>query len=179
MSERGVITEKPEMNWRLKVGIGIFLLSILVPIAGIPLVATLGFTSTLTTTISGVLLAGAEVLGITAVAVMGKPGYNYIKSHFLAILKRYGPTDQVSRLRYRIGLIMFCLPILFGWITPYVGNMIPGFSLNPLPYAIIGDTLLLVSFFVLGGQFWDKIHSLFVKDAFVQFPKLQNSTQES
>lgn len=33
-----------------------------------------------TATVSGVLLFGAEILGIVAIAIMGQPGYAYIKS---------------------------------------------------------------------------------------------------
>jgi hypothetical protein len=33
---------------------------------------------------------------------------------------------------------------------------------NPLPYAGGGDLIFLVSLFVLGGDFWDKIRALFV-----------------
>ena len=61
------------------------------------------------------------------------------------------------------------IPILFGWISIYAADYIPGFSQNPLPYAIGGDLLLLVSLFVLGGNFWDKIRGLFVYDAEVHF----------
>ena len=67
-------------GWRVKLGVAIFALSILLPVAGIPLVATLGLSGTISASISGVLLVGAEVLGLVAVAVMGKPGYYIIKS---------------------------------------------------------------------------------------------------
>ena len=39
-----------------------------------------------------------------------------------------------------------------------------------MPYAVGGDLLLLSSLFPLGGDFWDKIRSLFVHDAEVHFP---------
>lgn len=44
-------------------------------------------------------------------------------------------------------------------------GVIPSLARNPLPYAIGGDLLLLASLFVLGGNFWDKIRSLFVYHA--------------
>jgi hypothetical protein len=40
---------------------------------------------------------------------------------------------------------------------------------NPLPYAIAGDILIITSLVVLGGDFWDKIRSLFIHDAEVNF----------
>ena len=105
---------------------------------------------------------GAELLGVAAVAVMGKPGYLYIKNWVFSFLKQYGPPKEVNRTRYNIGLILFSVPLIFGWLSPYFSNLIPGFMQNPLRYAVIGDLILLASLFVLGGDFWDKIRALFV-----------------
>jgi hypothetical protein len=162
MNEDTSTAAEPAVGWRLKLGVGIFVLSILLPVAGIPLVATLGLSGTITTSVSGALLVGAEVLGLLAVAVMGKPGYLYIKSRVFRLLKRYGPPEEVSRARYNTGLVIFVLPILFGWVTLYVSDLIPYFEDNLFAYAIGGDMLLLASLFVLGGDFWDKIRALFV-----------------
>ncbi len=169
MSEDTGSALPPAAGWRLKSGVVIFVLSIIVPAAGVPVVAGLGLSATVTATVSGALLVGAEVLGILAVAVMGKPGFVYIKSRVFGFIKQYGPPREVSRGRYRIGLVMFCLAILFGWVSIYAADYIPGFAQDPLPYAIGGDLLLLASLFVLGGNFWDKIRSLFVYDAVAQF----------
>jgi hypothetical protein len=162
VNENASTAAEPPADWRLKLGVGIFVLSILLPVAGIPLVATLGLSGTMTASVSGALLVGAEVLGLLAVAVMGKPGYLYIKSRVFGLLKRYGPPKEVSRARYNTGLVMFVLPILFGWMTPYVSEWIPNLQDNLFGYAIGGDLLLLASLFVLGGDFWDKIRALFV-----------------
>ena len=171
MSEQTNPSELPTENWRLTLGVIIFLLSIIVPAAGIPIVAAFDLSATMTASVSGGLLIGAEVLGILAVAVMGKPGYLYIKSRVFGFLKRNGPPHKVSRCRYNTGLVLFCIPILFGWVSIYVADYIPGFSQSPLPYAIAGDLLLLVSLFVLGGDFWDKIRALFIYDVEVNFRK--------
>jgi hypothetical protein len=162
MNEDPSMAAQPAAGWRLKLGVAIFVLSILLPVAGIPLVATLGLSGTISASISGGLLVGAEVLGLLAVAVMGKPGYLYIKSRVFGLLRRYGPPREVSRARYNTGLVMFVLPILFGWVSIYLADYIPGFGENQLAYAIGGDLLLLASLFVLGGDFWDKIRALFV-----------------
>ena len=36
---------------------------------------------------------------------------------------------------------------------------------------ITGDIILLLSLFVLGGNFWDKLRALFIRDAKVVFPE--------
>lgn len=171
MSEQSEPTLQPIENWRLRLGVVIFLVSILLPVAGIPLVTALDLSIAITSTISGVLLVGAEVVGILAIAVMGKPGYLYIKSRMFGFLKLYGPSQEVSQYRYYIGLIMFCMPLLFGWLSIYVADYIPGFIDNPLYYAVGGDLLLLTGLFMLGGEFWDKIRSLFIYNAKADFSR--------
>ena len=158
-----------QAGWRIKAGAALFGMSILLPVAGIPLVATLGLSTTMTASVSGVLLVGAEVLGVCAVAVMGKSGFAFIKNRVLGFLKQHGPPRKVSRGRYNIGLVIFCVPFLFGWLSPYISKWVPGLLSNPLPFAIGGDILILASLLVLGGDFWDKIRSLFIHDAEVHF----------
>ena len=162
-------SEKPAAGWRLKLGAALFGLSILLPVIGVPLVAALGLSTTMTASVSGALLVGAEVLGVCAVAVMGKSGYAFIKNRVFGFLKKHGPPQKVSRGRYNIGLVIFCVPLLFGWLLPYISRWIPGLLSYPLPYAISGDILILASLLVLGGNFWDKIRSLFSHNSEVRF----------
>jgi hypothetical protein len=99
---------------------------------------------------------------------MGKPGFNYIKERFFAFLKKHGPADRVSRTRYRIGLVMFGLPILFGWLASYATHLIPDYELHRFAVNLVGDVLFVSSLFVLGGDFWDKVRSLFIHEAKAQ-----------
>jgi len=163
-------------DWRLKLGAGLFGLSILLPIAGVPMVAWFNFSTRVTATVTGGLLVSAEVMGLAAVAVMGKSGYALIKKKVLGFIKKYGPPNKVSRLRYRIGLVMFCTPIVFGWVSIYTARWIPGFENKPFFFAVGGDLMLLSSLFVLGGDFWDKVRSLFVHDAEARFPVVTEAT---
>lgn len=163
--------DPPAVGWRLKLGIGLLVLSIILPALGVPLVALAGLSAAKVTTISGALLGSAEVIGIAAVAVMGKSGYAYIKSHVFRFLKQYGPPAEVGRNRYMVGLVMFAVPFIFGWLAPYASNLVPGYVGNEFAYAIIGDLLLLGSLFVLGGDFWDKLRALFVHEAKALFPQ--------
>jgi hypothetical protein len=166
----------PTGGWRLKLGVALFGLSIATPVLGVPLLGATGLSSAMIATVSGVMLVSAEVLGILAVAIMGKSGYAYIKNRVFGFLRQYGPPAEVSRTRYTIGLIMFGVPILFGWVTPYVANLIPGYLDNQITYAIGGDVLLLVSLFVLGGDFWDKLRALLSHGAKAVFPESERVT---
>jgi len=159
----------PVADWRLKVGIGMFVVSILLPIAGVPLAAIFIASTATTATVTGGLLVLAEIMGLVSIGVMGKSGYAFIKSRMQALLKRYGPPNTVGPIRYKIGLVLFSLPILFGWISIYAAKWIPGFESHPLIYAVGGDLMILVSLFMLGGDFWDKVRSLFIHDAKARF----------
>ena len=161
----------PAAGWRLKLGVALFGLSIVLPVLGVPLVAATGLSAATVATVSGAMLVSAEVLGLVAVAIMGKSGYAYIKNRLFGFLKQHGPPAEVGRSRYIIGLVMFAVPIAFGWLAPYAADRIPGYLGNEFTYAIVGDLLLLASLFVLGGDFWDKLRALFIHAAKAVFPK--------
>lgn len=149
-------------GWRFKLGVTLFALSLLGPLVIIPLIAGLNLSAAMVTSISGAILIGAEVLLVAAAAVMGKNGYAYIKNRAFGFLKQSAPLNEVSRVRYNIGLVIFAVPILFGWLAPYAGTLIPGYEGNVITFAVFGDLLLLISLYVLGGEFWDKLGALFI-----------------
>ena len=65
---------------------------------------------------------------------------------------------------------MFCLPILQGFLNPYASQFAPDFVKNRFWIDVLMDTMQVASVFVLGGNFWDKLRALFVRDARVIFP---------
>jgi hypothetical protein len=112
--------------------------------------------------LSGLLAFGIpEIFMIIAIAVMGKPGFEFIKEKIFRYIKRFAPADEVSLTRYRIGLIMFSLPIIIGIMLPYASYFLPFSKDIPLWWYLISDALFVSSFFVLGGDFWDKLSGLF------------------
>ena len=163
-------TELGQTRWRLRVGVIVFVIGFLSPLL-IPLVTASDLSTKWKAVISGVLAVGIpELFSIVAIAIMGKPGFNYIKKRFFGFLKKHGPADRVSRTRYRIGLVMFLLPIFFGWLAPYAPHLVPGYEDHRFFVNLIGDMMFVSSLFVLGGNFWDKIRALFVHDAIVRVP---------
>ncbi len=126
-----------------------------------------------TPTLKGILLFGVpKLLLLIAVAIMGKPGFAFLKSLIKGQLKRLAPPATVSPMRYRIGLVMFVGVIVLSWMGAYVAHeLTPLRQAYPQLVAALGDVLLLVSLFVLGGDFWDKLRALFIRDAKVVFPE--------
>lgn len=116
------------------------------------------------------MVVAAELMLIGGAAVAGKEGFAFIKAKLFGFLKSFGPPREVGRRRYTVGLVMFTIPLAFGWMSAYCGHHFPGYEHGQLIYAIVGDVLLLISLFVLGGGFWDKLQSLFQHSAYAVFP---------
>ena len=91
MNEAGTGPEPQSAGWRLKTGFALLVTSIALPLMGVPLVAAAGLSATLTASVSGVLLVAAELLGVAAVATMGKSGFAFIKNRAFAFLRKHGP----------------------------------------------------------------------------------------
>jgi hypothetical protein len=161
--------EPPQAGWRLRLGMTVLIVGWLSPLL-IPVVTRTSLATGWKTIISGLLAVGIpEVFTVAAIAIMGKSGYKLIKEHIFSFLKKHGPPDRVSLTRYRIGLVMFVLPVLFGWMGPYGAHRIPGYESHRFVLSLIGDMIFISSFFVLGGDFWDKIRALFIRSARAQF----------
>lgn len=155
---------------RLATGAAIFVCGQLAPLL-IPLVAVSQLSTEWKTGLSGLLLLGVPELSIlAAVAILGRPGFDFLKARIFGVFRRFAPPAAVGPARYRIGLVMFCLPLLFGLVQPYAGHLIPGYPVNQFAFAIAGDVLLVASLLVLGGDFWDKLRALFIRNAKAEFP---------
>ena len=168
MLKTNEIAEAPPPKGRLIFGGGLFVVGFLSPLL-IPFVVDSELPTEWKTILSTFLLIGIpEIFMLAAVAVLGKPGYNYLKNKCFSLLKKTAPADTVSRTRYQIGLILFVLPIIFAWLAPYLAESIPFYQKYHFLYNLIGDVMLISSLFVLGGDFWDKLRALFIHNAKVQ-----------
>ncbi len=171
---------KPDLRiWRFRFGIFFFVLSLISPVF-IPLINATGLPVKWKTVLSGLLLVGIpQLLTLLAIVFLGKSGFNYIKGRMFGFLKQYALPSVVSRTRYRIGLVMFLLPLLFAWLAPYAPQLLPGYEAHRFTVNFTGDLLLLASLFVLGGDFWDKVRALFIYEAKAQFPVRTRNAKET
>ncbi len=67
-----------------------------------------------------------------------------------------------------IGLTMLLLPLVMSWVGGYVPPVLALYVEYRLPVNFTADFMFVASFFVLGGDFWDKVRALFVYGAKVQ-----------
>ncbi len=151
MTDQTSKMEQPAPGWRFKLGVYLLVLGAICPLFT-PLVAMTSLSTEWKAALSGLLLIGIpEIFSLVAIAVMGKDGFNYIKGKVFGFFKRHALPKEVSRTRYRIGLVLFLLPLLFGWLAPYGPDVIPSYQAHRFAVNLGLDILLLVSLFVLGG----------------------------
>lgn len=170
MSEGARSTREAAPRGRLLLGAAVLIFGWLCPLF-VPLVLATGWPGGWKTTISGLLVLGIpELFTLAAVAIMGKSGFDFLKARASEWLRRIAPPDEVGVVRYRVGLVLFLSPLLFAWASVYLAGLIPGYVQHSLVFAIAGDAMLIVSLFVLGGDFWDKLRALFVHGSKAHFP---------
>jgi hypothetical protein len=162
----------PGQKRRLIMGVAVWVGGAGLCLTMIPVVNASGLADALKATINGILLLGAPKLFLlAAIGIMGKPGFAYLKSLIAARFRRMAPPAIVSPLRYRIGLILLVALIVLSSVGDYLAaDLIPMRQQHPHLIAMTGDLLILLSLFLLGGDFWDKLRALFVREATVVFP---------
>ncbi len=160
----------PVPGWRITTGVTLFVVGLVCPLF-IPLVTATDLTARFKVVLSGALALGVpELLWLAAVAFMGKAGFDLIKRRVFGFMKRHAMPATVSRTRYQVGLVLFLVPVMLGFAQPYVSTVFEQLAEYRVQVGVAGDVLLLVSLFVLGGEFWDKVRALFVHGARVEFP---------
>src|SRR3989338_7836496 len=153
-------------GWRFKVGIalvGVILGSWLL----VPPPAAADLPGAKIATLTGILFISNKILLLLVVAIMGKAGFQELKSLLFGYVSALAPSAEleVRPVRHRIGLVMFCLPLITAFLEPYIDNLWPGLRPNLWQLQLLGDAMLIGSFFVLGGNFWDKVRALFIRTA--------------
>jgi hypothetical protein len=147
---------------RLIAGVSVFALGWITTLALVPVITA----SPLPSSLGGVVVfVGPKIGVLMALAIMGKPGFAYLKMQVFGFL---APAADVSAARHRVGIVMFAAALVLGFLEPYV---LPRLTADRAIGATLAiDLLLVASILVLGGNFWDKVRALFVRDARVHFP---------
>ena len=168
-----VPNKKKPLGSRFIIGAIVLVLGFIAPVF-IPLVTTTNWPTSIKSIIAGLLAFGIpELFMLIAVGIMGKEGFEYIKRFLSVMLRRYGPPDVVSPLRYKIGIIMFVFPLLISIVAPYVGDKIGFYEHHRIIIMVILHVMLVMSLFVLGGDFWEKLRSLFIRRAKIDMESLK------
>ncbi len=127
----------------------------------------LHFNTTEALSISSITLISAESAFAISVILLGKDFINMIKTKFKTIFSKKGghTFKPISKLRYRIGIILFILtlsiPSILTEVVLYY-DYVDIIGLNNLLYMFLSfDVIFISSLFILGGEFIDKLRGLF------------------
>lgn len=154
---------------RLYTGILLMITGFILPMGSLVVMQT-SWPVSLKGLLGGICFFGFEIMMIPAVAIMGKDNYNIIMTHALGWLKNFKPAGNVGKVRHSVGIILFLLPLVPTYIMGYIPAWLPDNSPIRLYVSIASDIIFLTALFVLGGDFWDKLRSLFILEARAWFP---------
>ncbi|HEU5134811.1 MAG TPA: hypothetical protein VFU13_06675 [Steroidobacteraceae bacterium] len=162
---------------RLWLGVGVFAFGWVLALTLVPFVTGSDLPTSAKATLTTLLVVVCpKIFLIAAIAILGKPGFAYLKGVVMAFFRRVGPPAEVGKWRYRVGLVMFFLPFVLTLLLTYFGPFLPGGREATPAYLKAGDAIQIISLFVLGGDFWDKLRSLFVREAKAVFPPKATAT---
>ena len=112
--------------------------------------------------IAGALVAGApEVLMLLAVALLGRQNFDRIVGTAKKFLFTTFFSTPVSRGRYYVGLAICLLSFVPIYVAGYVPSWMPA-GHGRIAILASADLAFILSFFVMGGEFWEKFRRLFV-----------------
>lgn len=160
------VVEPHSAGWRFKLGIVIICL-MLGSWLLVPLAAAADVSGSKIAALTGVLFISNKILLILAIAIMGKSGFQQLKRSLFGYVSSLAPSPEVEvgPLRHSVGIVMFFVPLISSFLGPYIDSIWPGLRPNLWQVQALGDLMLIGSFFVLGGNFWEKVRALFIRTA--------------
>jgi len=160
-------TTKKSLSYRI--GMLCIALSFISPLLSF-FVPLLGLAPTTAATLVGLLLVGGpEVFMVLGAAFAGKEAVETIKAKIKSLFRRRGPPKPVGQTQYNIGLVLLVSSLLANWVLAYLSHTMLFAIKKPtmVTLALCFDLITIVSFFILGGQFWEKFKKLFIWEASV------------
>jgi hypothetical protein len=156
-------------NVRFIVGVILLVIGLVMPLGVYPVTQT-AWPTAVKSAVGGIFLFGFEIMAIPAVAILGKENFDRIVATVKGWAGSLKPSGEVGKVRHAIGLTLFILPIVPTYVMAYVPKWLPDDSPERLWVNVCADAFFFASLFILGGDFWDKIRSLFVREARAVFP---------
>jgi len=153
-------------GWKYRLGLVLFIYG-LAPLEIAMLLPLLGLPGHVTASLAAFVIITGEISFFVSVALLGKPFVESLKARFHKLFRREGPPlplKPVGRRRHNLGVVLFFasfLPyflaeamLILGWTTPRHIHVV-------ITLLLSSDVSFLISLFVLGGEFWDRLKKLF------------------
>ena len=152
-------------KWKFYTGAGFFVLYVISDIAFF-VVPFLGFSGAQKITYMTIICVFGEVSFLLSVMLLGKTVLQKAKEKFRQWFRRpiTAAPVYISQRRHRIGVWLFFIsfiPYPLTEISLFFGYPVSGEHGAFLLMLIAGDILFVISMFVLGEPFWEKMNQLF------------------
>ncbi len=138
------------------------ILSVGLPLFGFA-IPFMGLHPGLAATIMGLLtIGGPEIMILLAVLFLGKETLSYYKHKLYQRFFKKRKHKPVSKFRYYLGLVIFLASPTPLYLNAYGSHLLP--SDEQLRHFVLmgADLVFVLSFFILGGNFWEKFKALFI-----------------
>ena len=154
---------EPTSNWRLVAGGSVLALATAMPLAAL-FIPLLGLPVAQSALIGGILVAGApEVLIVLAIVLLGRRNFDRLVGAAKTLFFTTFFASPVSRTRYYVGLAICILSIVPLYLAGYLPSAMPAGN-GRIVILAVADLAFIVSVFVMGGEFWEKVRRVFVWD---------------
>ena len=148
-------------NWRFVAGVSVLGLAMVLPLCAL-LIPLLDLPVAQSALIAGALVAGApEILMLLAVALLGRQNFDRIVGTAKKFLFTTFFSTPVSRGRYYAGLAICLLSFVPIYVAGYAPSWMPAGN-GRIAVLAVADLAFIFSFFIMGGEFWEKFRRLFV-----------------
>lgn len=146
-------------DWRFHAGLLALVLSLVLPLLALA-VPLLGLSTGASAALIGGLVAGGpEVLILLAAALLGKETLHYF-THRIKQTIWQAALMPASQARYYIGLTIALLSMLPFYLYGYFPSLMPADA--RLYVLAASDLSFIVSVFLMGGEFWEKLRRMFI-----------------
>lgn len=164
MKKKALKEIKLKKDWKYYSGLICLALSFFLPLLGF-LIPFLKLPSTITVGIITFLtIGGPEVMILAGSVLLGKDGFRYYRNKIFLLFKRKTKPKPVSKIRYYTGLTIWILSVFPLYINAYFSEIMPQQKYAKNAILISADLIFVISFFILGGNFWEKFKKLFIWD---------------
>ena len=138
---------------KYKIGMGLIILGIISPLIGLAVPLLNLPSATTTALVTFFMVGGPEIFLIAGAALAGKQAIEAIKKDFF---------QYAGKARYQFGLILFITTILVNWGFVYL-NLLEDYAFdfnNRLIVTLCIDVITIISVFVMGPEFFEKVKRL-------------------
>lgn len=161
-SEPEKITIKTD--WKYYSGLTCLSLSFILPLFGF-LIPILKLPTKITVAlITFLTIGGPEAMILSGSVLLGKAGFRYYRSKIFTFFKIKKKPKPVSQIRYYSGITIMILSVIPLYLNAYWSQTMPKDIWTKNAVLITADLIFVISFFVLGGEFWEKYKRLFIWD---------------